>query len=64
MNTSRRRKILWAGLILSIICLILSLTALIMPPSGPYSRVAMTGTCIVALLIGMSCILQLRRKNP
>jgi len=64
MNTNRRKKILMAGLSLSAICLIVSLIMLMQPPSGPYSRLAMTGTGIVALLTGMSCFIQLRQKWP
>jgi len=52
-----------AGLILSTICLIASLLLLIQPPSGPYSRLAMTGTMIVAILTGLSFFLQLRKIN-
>ncbi|MZP66156.1 MAG: hypothetical protein GT597_08395 [Bacteroidales bacterium] len=63
MHTNSRKKILMAGLILSTICLIASLLLLIQPPSGPYSRLAMTGTMIVAILTGLSFFLQLRKIN-
>jgi len=64
MNTNRRKKILWTGLILSTICLIASLIILTQPPSGPYGRLAVTGTLILAMLTGISFFLQLRQKNP
>ena len=63
MNTNGRKKILWAGLILSAICLIASLIILIQPPSGPYGRLPMTGILIMSILVGLTFFLQIRQKN-
>ncbi len=64
MSTTRRKKLLRAGLILSLICLAGSAVMLTQPLTGSYGRIAMTGTMIVAILTGLSFFLQLRQKDP
>jgi hypothetical protein len=63
MSSSKREKILRAGLILSCICLLGSVVLLTQPPAGPHSRTAMIGTAIVGLLTGLTFFLQLKQKK-
>lgn len=63
MSSSKRERILKAGLILSCICLLGSIVLLTLPPSGQYSRLAMTGIAIMGLLTGLSFLLQLIQKK-
>jgi uncharacterized membrane protein len=63
MSSTKREKVLRAGLILSAICLVGSVILLTQHKSGSTGRIAMIMTGITALLTGLTFFLQIRRNR-
>jgi len=64
MTSSKREKILRAGITLSVICLVGSVVLFTQLKPGSPGRTAMIMTGITALLTGLSFYMQLRQKRP
>ena len=63
MSSTKREKILRAGIILSVICLVGSVILFTQLTSGSTGRTAMIMTGITALLTGLTFFLQIRRNR-